>query len=80
MSEEMINIDATACLQEVVLYIRGDTNLTEATSALYRLGMDKKSAGKVLRDTPRNNIYDFSTKSRSSFDSSGEDVGDIEAD
>ena len=76
----MSELNATDCLVEVVAYIRGETNLTEATSALYRLGMDKKSAGKVLRDTPRNNIYDFSTKSRSSIDSSGEDVGDIETD
>ena len=57
--------------------IQLDTNLREATSALYRLGMDKKSAGKVLRDTPRNNLYNFSTKSKLGFDSSEENVGDI---
>ena len=38
----MSELNATACLEEVVAYIRGETNLTEATSALYRLGMDKK--------------------------------------
>ena len=76
MSED-IQLDPTACLQEVVSYIRGDTNLREATAALYRLGMDKKSAGKVLRDTPRNNLYNFSTKSKLGFDSSEENVGDI---
>ncbi len=76
----MSELNATACLEEVVAYIRGETNLTEATSALYRLGMDKKSAGKVLRDTPRNNIYNFSTKSRLGSDPSGENVGDIETD
>jgi hypothetical protein len=79
MSEE-VQLDATACLEEVVSYIRGDTNLREATKALNRLGLDKKSAGKVLRDTPRNNIYNFSTKSRLGSDSSSEDVGDIKTD
>ncbi len=68
MSED-IQLDATACLEEVVSYIRGDTNLREATSALYRLGMDKKSAGKVLRDTPRSNVYNFHTKPKLGSDS-----------
>ena len=50
------NIDATACLQIVVEFIRGNINLEEAKNKLYDLGFDKESAEKVLMDTPRDNL------------------------
>lgn len=50
------NLDATASLQIVVDFIRGNINLDEAKRKLYTLGFDKESAEKVLMDTPRDNI------------------------
>jgi hypothetical protein len=50
------NLDATASLQIVVDFIRGNINLDEAKHKLYTLGFDKESAEKVLMDTPRDNI------------------------
>ena len=50
------NIDATASLQIVVEFIRGNLNLEEAKNKLYNLGFDNESAEKVLMDTPRDNI------------------------
>ena len=60
------NIDATACLQIVVKFIRGNLNLEEAKNKLYDLGFDKESAEKVLMDTPRDNIMSLNkTKDKS---------------
>ena len=69
-----------ASLDEVVAYIRGDVNLEEATERLEQLGHTKKSANKVLRDTDRNNIFSFQTKSRLGDSSSEEDVGNKQTD
>ena len=69
-------IHLQASLDEVVAYIRGDINLEEATERLRQLGHTKKSADKVLRNTDRNNIFSFQTKSRLGDDSSEENVGD----
>ena len=65
-----------ASLDEVIAYIRGDINLGEATERLEQLGHSKKSADKVLKDTIRNNVFSFQTKSRLGNDSSEENVGD----
>tara|TARA_Y100000593_G_scaffold90815_1_gene178088 strand:+ start:770 stop:1012 length:243 start_codon:yes stop_codon:yes gene_type:complete len=65
-----------ASLDEVIAYIRGDINLEEATERLEQLGHSKKSADKVLKDTIRNNVFSFQTKSRLGDDSSEENVGD----
>ena len=69
-------IHLQASLDEVVAYIRGDINLEEATERLRQLGHTKKSADKVLKDTIRNNVFSFQTKSRLGDDSSEENVGD----
>ena len=69
-------IHLQASLDEVVAYIRGDINLEEATERLRQLGHTKKSADKVLRNTDRNNIFSFQTKSRLGNNSSEENVGD----
>ncbi len=50
------NLDATASLQIVVEFIRGNLNLEEAKNKLNDLGFDNESAEKVLMDTPRDNI------------------------
>lgn len=63
-------------LDSVISYIRGEVNLKEAVEKLERLGHDKKSATKVLRNTDRNNIFSFQTKSRLGDSSSEENVGD----
>ena len=63
-------------LDEVIAYIRGDINLEEATERLEKLGHSKKSANKVLKDSIRNNVFCFQTKSRLGDDSSEENVGD----
>lgn len=67
-------------LDSVISYIRGDMNLKEATERLEQLGHDKKSATRVLRNTDRNNVFSFQTKSRLGDDSSEEDVGDKQTD
>ena len=63
-------------LDSVISYIRGELNLKEAVKRLEQLGHDKKSATKVLRNTDRNNIFSFQTKSRLGDNSSEENVGD----
>ena len=63
-------------LDSVISYIRGEVNLEEAVKKLEQLGHDKKSAIKVLRNTDRNNIFSFQTKSRLGDSSSEENVGD----
>jgi|TARA_R100001163_G_C5058086_1_gene194655 hypothetical protein len=73
-------IHLQASLDEVVAYIRGDINLEEATERLRQLGHTKKSADKVLRNTDRNNIFSFQTKSRLGDSSSEEDVGNKQTD
>ena len=73
-------IHLQASLDEVVAYIRGDINLEEATERLRQLGHTKKSADKVLRNTDRNNIFSFQTKSRLGDSTSEEDVGDEQTD
>ena len=50
------NINATASLQIVVDFIRGNINLDEAKIKLNDLGFDQESAEKVLMDTPRDNV------------------------
>ena len=67
-------------LDSVISYIRGEVNLEEAVKKLEQLGHDKKSATKVLRNTDRNNIFSFQTKSRLGDSSSEENVGDKQAD
>jgi hypothetical protein len=67
-------------LDSVISYIRGDMNLKEAIEKLEQLGHDKKSAIRVLRNTDRNNIFSFQTKSRLGDSSSEEDVGDKQTD
>ena len=67
-------------LDSVISYIRGDMNLKEAIEKLEQLGHDKKSAIRVLRNTDRNNVFSFQTKSRLGDDSSEEDVGDKQTD
>jgi len=63
-------------LDSVISYVRGEVNLKEAVEKLERLGHDKKSAIKILRNTDRNNIFSFQTKSRLGDSSSEENVGD----
>ena len=63
-------------LDSVVSYIRGELNLKEAVEKLEQLGHNKKSAIKVLKNTDRNNIFSFQTKSRLGIDPSEENVGD----
>ena len=67
-------------LDSVISYIRGDMNLKEAIEKLEQLGHDKKSAIRVLRNTDRNNIFSFQTKSRLGDSTSEEDVGDEQTD
>ena len=50
------NINATASLQIVVDFIRGNINLDEVKIKLNDLGFDQESAEKVLMDTPRDNV------------------------
>jgi len=63
-------------LDSVISYIRGELNLEEAVKKLEQLGHNKKSAIKVLKNTSRNNIFSFQTKSRLGDNSSEENVGD----
>ena len=67
-------------LDSVISYIRGEVNLEEAVKRLEQLGHDKKSAIKVLRNTDRNNVFSFQTKSRLGDSSSEEDVGNKQTD
>ena len=67
-------------LDSVISYIRGDMNLKEAIEKLEQLGHDKKSATRVLRNTDRNNVFSFQTKSRLGDSTSEEDVGDEQTD
>ena len=67
-------------LDSVISYIRGDMNLKEAIEKLEQPGHDKKSATRVLRNTDRNNVFSFQTKSRLGDSSSEEDVGDKQTD
>ena len=69
-----------ASIDEVVAYVRGELNLKEAVEKLEQLGHNKKSATKVLRNTDRNNIYSFQTKSKLGNNSSEENVGDEQTD
>jgi len=56
------SIDAIACLQTIVSYIRGDESLDSAISKLEFIGLDTSSAKKVLYDTPRDNVIKFKKK------------------
>ena len=76
MKKSKSEIYLQASLDEVIAYIRGDINLEEATERLEQLGHSKKSADKVLKDTIRNNVFSFQTKSRLGDNSSEENVGD----
>ena len=67
-------------LDSVISYIRGELNLKEAVKRLEQLGHNKKSAIKVLKDTHRNNVFSFQTKSRLGDSTSEEDVGDEQTD
>ena len=59
------NLDATASLQIVVDFIRGNINLDEAKHKLYTLGFDEESVEKILMETPRDNIVSIKkTKKR----------------
>ena len=80
MGENKYQTYLEASLEEVIGYIKGELNLEEAVARLEQLGHDKKSAIKVLRNTDRNNIFSFQTKSRLGDNSSEEDVGDKQAD
>ena len=46
-------------LRVITDYIKGNVNLTEATTELYKLGHHKKSIKKVLKNTERNNILNL---------------------
>jgi len=50
------SLNALGSLRIVVDFIRGNINLEEAKNKLYDLGFDKKSAEKILMDTPRDNL------------------------
>ena len=76
MRRSRSEIHLQASIDEVVAYVRGELNLKEAVEKLEQLGHNKKSAIKVLRNTDRNNIYSFQTKSRLGNNSSEENVGD----
>ena len=76
MRRSKSEIHLQASIDEVVAYVRGELNLKEAVEKLEQLGHNKKSAIKVLRNTDRNNIYSFQTKSRLGNNSSEENVGD----
>jgi len=80
MGENNYQTYLEASLEEVIGYIKGELNLEEAVARLEQLGHDKKSAIKVLRNTDRNNIFSFQTKSRLGDNPSEEDVGDKQAD
>ena len=80
MGENKYQTYLEASLEEVIGYIKGELNLEEAVARLEQLGHDKKSAIKVLRNTDRNNIFSFQTKSRLGDNSSEENVGDKQAD
>ena len=80
MGENKYQTYLEASLEEVIGYIKGEINLEEAVARLEQLGHDKKSAIKVLRNTDRNNIFSFQTKSRLGDNSSEENVGDKQAD
>ena len=54
-----VELDATSCLNIVIKYIRGETNLNEAVCQLDYYGLEKKSAKKVLIDTERDNVIKF---------------------
>ena len=51
-------------LSKIESYIRGEINLAEALDYLQQLGHKRKSIRKVLISTNRNNVFDFTTKSR----------------
>ena len=80
MKRSKSEIYLEASLDSVSSYIRGELNLEEAVERLEQLGHDKKSATKVLRNTDRNNIFSFQTKSRLGNNSSEENVGDEQTD
>ena len=80
MKRSKSEIYLEASLDSVSSYIRGELNLKEAVKRLEQLGHDKKSATKVLRNTDRNNIFSFQTKSRLGDSTSEEDVGDEQTD
>ena len=64
---DQVNINATASLQIVVEFIRGNINLEEAKTKLYKLGFDKESPEKVLMDTPRDNIVSLNKNKDNSW-------------
>ena len=76
MKRSKSEIYLEASLDSVSSYIRGELNLKEAVERLEQLGHNKKSAIKVLKDTHRNNVFSFQTKSRLGDSSSEENVGD----
>ena len=80
MKKSKSGIDLEASLDSVSSYIRGELNLEEAVERLEQLGHNKKSAIKVLKDTHRNNVFSFQTKSRLGDSTSEEDVGDEQTD
>ena len=80
MKRSKSEIYLEASLDSVSSYIRGELNLEEAVERLEQLGHNKKSATKVLRNTDRNNIFSFQTKSRLGDSTSEEDVGDEQTD
>ena len=80
MKKSKSEISLEASLDSVSSYIRGELNLEEAVERLEQLGHNKKSAIKVLKDTIRNNVFCFQTKSRLGDDPSEEDVGDEQTD
>ena len=57
--KEFNKMDATKALSAVVDYIRGNSNLENAIKELEKIGLDKKSIRKILKDTPRDNIIEF---------------------
>ena len=76
MRKSKSGIYIEASVNSVTSYIRGELNLEEAVERLDQLGHNKKSAIKVLKDTHRNNVFSFQTKSRLGADPSEQDVGD----
>ena len=53
------NFDPHASLELVVKFIRGNINLEDAKDKLCDLGFNKENVGKVLKDTPRDNLISF---------------------
>jgi hypothetical protein len=52
-------LDAASCLNIVIKYVRGETNLHEAVLKLDYYGLEKKSAKNILIDTERDNVIRF---------------------